>query len=308
MHLLLAALLSTTAVVGDDGPPPVEPTMTTPERPAIVPGTEAIELGDPGAATHCLLVHGFAGSRKDFADLGERLAQAGCHVRLERLPGHGTTPEEMEGTPADAYVQHVLEAVRRAKAEHERVVLVGFSMGGAISTIVAAQEPVDQLVLLAPCYEIQHQWYYFERPEWWAEKLGSVVRWVPKTQSTVQVNRKEAKPELFSYDRISTQSVLTLAELGRRASDPALLAQLEPPLLVMHSPGDFAASQAASARLFPLMGSAQKRYVQVDARNNHHLLWDYDHELVKAEILDFTRPLLPAPADAGSADGGGADG
>lgn len=262
------------------------------EAAPVVPGTEAVELGDPAAPVHCLLVHGFAGSRKDFADLGEQLAAAGCHVRLERLPGHGTTPEEMESTTADQLVQHVLEALRTAKAEHEQVILVGFSMGGAISTIVAAQEPVDRLVLLAPCYEIQHQWYYLERPEWWAEKLQPMVRWVPKGQGTVQVNRKEARPFLFSYPRISTRSVLTLAELGRRASDPSVLAAIQAPVLMVHSPSDFAAAQQASEAAFPLLGSADKRYVLADARNNHHLLWDYDRELVKAEVMAFVQPDL----------------
>jgi carboxylesterase len=291
-HFLLAALL---------GPTPLraqEPAMPVAAAPTVVPGTEAIELGDPEASTRCLLVHGFAGSRKDFADLGERLAEAGCYVRLERLPGHGTTPEEMEATTADELIEHVLSAVRQAKTEHERVVLVGFSMGGAISTIVAAQEPVDQLVLLAPCYEIQHQWYYFQRPEWWAEMLQPALRWVPKAEGTVQVNRKEARPYLFSYPRISTRSVLTLAELGRRASEPEILAAIRMPVLVVHSPGDFAAAQAASEAAFPLLGSAEKRYLRVDARNNHHLLWDHDHELVKAEIMAFLLPGLSG-ADEG---------
>jgi len=271
--------------------------MTQLEVLPVVPGTEAIELGDPDAPVHCLLVHGFAGSRKDFADLGELLADAGCHVRLERLPGHGTTPEDMESTTADELIDHVLGALRQAKSEHERVILVGFSMGGAISTIVAAQEPVDRLVLLAPCYEIKHQWYYFERPEWWAEKLQPVVRWVPKGKGTVQVNRKEARPSLFSYPRISTQSVLTLAELGRRASQADVLGTITAPVLMVHSPTDFAAAQSASEAKFPLLGSTEKLYVKADPRNNHHLLWDYDRDLVKAEIMAFVQPVLEPASD-----------
>ncbi len=298
LHLALAALLSIAPTPADEPATPPEPAMSQLEVLPVVEGTEAIELGDPEAPVHCLLVHGFAGSRKDFADLGERLADAGCHVRLERLPGHGTTPEDMESTTADELVQHVLGAVQTAKAEHEHVILVGFSMGGAISSIVAAQEPVDRLVLLAPCYEIQHQWYYIERPEWWAEKLQPVVRWVPKTSSTIQVNRPEAKPHLFSYTRIATRSVLTLAELGRRASQPEVLGAIEAPVLMVHSPSDFAAAQAASAALFPSIGSQDKRYVEVDPRNNHHLLWDYDRELVKTEIMAALRPLLEPPVAA----------
>ncbi len=293
LPLLLAALLATAPIGAQDPTPAAELPMPEPEALTVIPGTEAIELGDPTSPVHCLLIHGFAGSRKDFGDLGELLAEAGCHVRLERLPGHGTTPEDMEATSADDLVAYVLDAVRLAKAEHERVVLVGFSMGGAISTIVASQEPVDRLVLVAPCFEIQHQWYYLERPEWWAEKLQPLVRWVPKTEATVQVNRVEAKPLLFSYLRIPTRSVLTLARLGERASDPAVLGAIDAPTLVLHSPGDFASSQAASEALFPLLGSSDNRYVRMDERNNHHLLSDYDRAVVKDEILAFLAPVLP---------------
>ena len=294
---LFMTLLANAAIAGGEPVTPELP-MSTQEDLPVVPGTEAIELGDPASPVRCLLIHGFAGSRMDFADLGEKLAVAGCHVRLERLPGHGTTPEDMETTTADELVDHVLAAVRTAKAEYETVILVGFSMGGAISTIVAAEEPVDRLVLLAPCYEIKHQWYYVERPEWWAEKLQPMVRWVPKPQNTVQVNRREAKPMLFSYPRIPTQAVLTLAELGQRAGDPVVLGGIDAPVLMLHSPGDFSASQAASHTAFPLLGSSDTRYVLIDARNNHHMLWDHDRAAVVQEITAFLAPDLPPPDDA----------
>ncbi len=93
--------------------------------------------------------------------------------------------------------------------------------------------------------------------------------------------------------------MITLAELGNMASEPELLESIQAPALVLHSPGDFAASQAASQAAFPSLGSDDKRYVMVDARNNHHLLWDWDHEDVKAEIMAFLAPSLPIDPAAG---------
>lgn len=72
----------------------------TPRDPktGVVLCAEALTLDPPASrdvpTTACLLIHGFVGSRKDFADLGQRLAAAGFHVELLRLPGHGTTPTE----------------------------------------------------------------------------------------------------------------------------------------------------------------------------------------------------------------------
>jgi esterase/lipase len=72
-----------------------------------------------------------------------------------------------------------------------------------------------------------------------------------------------------------------------------VLGAIEAPTLVLHSPSDFAASQAASVAAFPFLGSAEKRYVTMDPRNNHHLLKDWDREQAKAEILTFLAPSLP---------------
>ena len=268
-------------------------TLAAAATPPVVPGTEMIELGPADSPAFCLLVHGFAGSRKDFDDLGERLAAQGCRVRLDRLPGHGTTPEDMEATTADMLVEHVRAEVRAAREGHEQVILVGFSMGGVLGTLVAAEEPVDRLVLIAPAYAVTPQWYYFGTAEDWNRRLAGWVRWVPKTQGTVQVNRKEARPELFAYRKIPTRAVNVLADLGARARSPEVLGAITAPTLVLHSPSDFAASQAASAAAFPQLGSAVKRYVTMDPRNNHHLLKDWDREQAKAEIVAFLAPALP---------------
>jgi len=257
------------------------------EEPPVVPGTEALELGDPAASTHCLLVHGFAGSRKDFADLGQLLADAGLHVRLVRLPGHGTTPQDMGEHSAEELIEAVRQELRASKARFQTVYLVGFSMGGALSTIVAAEEGVDRLLLLAPCYAVTPHWYYMLRPETWNRLLSPMVRYVPKAERTVQVNRREAVPHLFSYRKIPTSAVTVLGELGRRASQAEVLGAIQAPVLVLHSPGDNAASPRASMLAFQLLGSDDKRYVAIPKRNNHHLLWDWDREQVKQQALEF---------------------
>jgi carboxylesterase len=258
-----------------------------PLTPRVVPGTEAIELGERDAETACLLVHGFAGSRKDFGELGERLAQAGCLVMLDRLPGHGTTPEDMEVLEGDELIEHVRAGLKRARLEHERVMLVGFSMGGALSILAASLEPPDRLVLVSPFFEVTRQWYYLASPEDWNRWLSPLLRWIPKGSATVQVNRRAARADLYSYPRIPTRAVGMLAELGARAAQPELLASLDMPLLFLHSPGDFAASEEAAARAFDAIGSSDKRFVHLDERNNHHLFHDWDREIVLNEIVGF---------------------
>ena len=66
--------------------------MTT----AIMPGCEsfAAENGPLGV----LVLHGFTGNPASMRPLAELIAAAGYSVELPRLPGHGTTVEDMKTT------------------------------------------------------------------------------------------------------------------------------------------------------------------------------------------------------------------
>lgn len=264
----------------------------------VILGTEAVDLGPADAEAACLLLHGFVGSRKDFADLGEQLAHAGYHVRMTRLPGHGTTPREFAATEADELVRAAAEELARLQQRFERVYLVGFSMGGAISTILAAQapRPPDGLVLIAPYFKVTHYWYYGLPPMTWNALLSPVVPYVIKGERFVRVNRREAVAEIFSYRSVPTAGARTLEALGARAREAATLSAVRAPVLMLQAEGDEAASPAAGREAFAALGSPIKELHFFGDRSNHHLLWDYDGPEAKARVLEF---LALREADAG---------
>ena len=61
----------------------------------VMPGAEA--FAHEGGPTGVLLCHGFTGSPQTLRPWAEYLAKAGLGVSLPRLPGHGTTWQEMAG-------------------------------------------------------------------------------------------------------------------------------------------------------------------------------------------------------------------
>ena len=67
--------------------------------PSVLPGAEAWSHHalDPtdGPAPGALVLHGFTGNPSSMRGLAETLAAEGLHVELPRLPGHGTTIEDM---------------------------------------------------------------------------------------------------------------------------------------------------------------------------------------------------------------------
>ncbi|MCA9448025.1 MAG: alpha/beta fold hydrolase [Candidatus Omnitrophica bacterium] len=257
----------------------------------VVKGTEAITLeGDgPNAA---LLVHGFVGSRIDFNDLGEVLNEQGLTVRLTRLPGHGTFAVQHAVTTADQLIEAVRTEYLAMKQDYDQVALVGFSMGGALSSIVASEEQVDRLVLIAPYFGVTYRWYYIIPAEVTNALFGWWIPYVVKGERFTCVNRKEAKKELFCYKVLSTQGADELIRIGEMARDPELLSRIQCPVLMLQSRNDRAASPDRSEEAFDLIGSRDKQVIWYE-ESNHHILWDYDREDAKRRIVEFLEPLFP---------------
>jgi pimeloyl-ACP methyl ester carboxylesterase len=109
-------------------------------------GLATIEAGAGGRPL--LLVHGFTGSKADFADHLDALAAGGWHVVAPDLPGHGESHPDGATFGFDAYASVLL-----ALADDlgwDRFALLGHSMGGMVAQHLAllAPERLSALVLM----------------------------------------------------------------------------------------------------------------------------------------------------------------
>lgn len=103
-----------------------------------------------------LLVHGFPGSPAEMRPLAQHLHQLGWTVQGVLLPGFGAQIETLPERKADDWVREVERHLRALQQDYDTVVLVGLSMGGAISIQVAATCKPDALILFAPFWRIEH--------------------------------------------------------------------------------------------------------------------------------------------------------
>ena len=56
------------------------------------------------------MIHGFTGSPSEFRRIAYELREEGYTIQAVRLPGHGTTPEDMRRTGWTDWYGHVLES------------------------------------------------------------------------------------------------------------------------------------------------------------------------------------------------------
>ena len=91
-----------------------------------------------GRRVGILLSHGFTGSPASMVPWGRHLAGLGFGVAVPRLPGHGTTWQEMNRTGWHDWYDELNRAFEKLKSEHDDVVVGGMSMGGGLALKLAA--------------------------------------------------------------------------------------------------------------------------------------------------------------------------
>lgn len=109
-----------------------------------------------GADAAALFVHGFPGTPAEMRPLAERLHAQGWTVQGILLPGFGPEIENIPEKRVSDWTFAVEEAMNNLRRQHRLVVLIGYSLGGALALQTAVNTDPDGLVLLAPFWKIDH--------------------------------------------------------------------------------------------------------------------------------------------------------
>ena len=229
-----------------------------------------------------ILLHGFGGTPSDLRALAERLAGQGFRVVVPAIPDQtSTTFAYSRGRLAPAaYSEWLLDLIRDETAlSGTPPSLVGFSMGGALATIVAADHDIHRLVLVSPYFDLPASTRWVAPSAKWLRWIVPVVPKAAKGQILDPQGYREY--ETGSY-LISLRAVLQLAKLTRIARGKA--GDLTLPILVFASEKDTVASFAVTEGLF--QGLANARLVACN-QSNHIVTYDFDRERVMTEIIAF---------------------
>jgi len=111
----------------------------------VAPGCEPFSAA--GGPEGVLVLHGFTGSPYSMRPLGESLANQGYTVEVPRLPGHGTSLEDLFDVRFEDWIGAVEAAYADLAARTSSVAAVGLSFGGGMSVWLAEHHP--ELVAIA---------------------------------------------------------------------------------------------------------------------------------------------------------------
>lgn len=222
-----------------------------------------------------LFCHGFTGTPWSLREWAKAVEEAGYRVSVPRLPGHGTTWQELAVTEWMDWYSCVEREFLALRAESEAVFIAGLSMGGALALRLAEQHPDDVagLVLVNPAVSGT-----------WQMQTTAVTRYLTATADGL--GSDIARPEVteHSYARTPLAAVHSMTRMW--ADVRARLDLIYCPVLLFRSPEDHVVP-AASSDVVLRQVSSEDITEQLLLNSFHVATRDHDAPQVFAETIDF---------------------
>ena len=251
---------------------------TAAHRVELLPGAAPIALD--GGSKGVLLLHGFGDTPQSLSALATQLHARGWAVRVPLLHGHGASLRAFTGARGHEWLTGARTALDELRDHASHVAIVGQSMGGALATILAADDGVETLVLLAPYLTLPRR----------AARIGRFHRvvspFVPYllSRSESSILDPEARRKALGRGITTPRLLHELSLVVQRAR--AALPRVAAPTLVIHSRHDPRVTMAHAEAAFASLGSGEKTLEWVE-RSGHVISVDFDRELVAQHVIDW---------------------
>ena len=244
---------------------------------AVIPGSEAwshVGTGNVGA----LVVHGFTGDPSSMREIAEVFGAAGFHVELPRLSGHGTSVEEMAGTRWADWTRDAENALGELRKRCSKVVVVGLSMGGAITLWLASRHAdLSGIVCINPTTKSSP-----------AKLAGArlAVKAGKKLAPAIGSDISDPAVKETSYDANPLEPAISLFADGLKPLSKTY-GSIKVPLLLFTATNDHVVSPKESDFLASKYAGSIERVVL--ERSFHVATQDVEKEIVNAKALEFAK-------------------
>lgn len=223
-----------------------------------------------------ILIHGFTATTVEVRPLAEYLNQkGGFHIYAPLLPGHGTTPSDLNNQSWKDWVGAVEEIVSEVNSKFSEIFIGGESMGGVLACLVASRNPnLKKIVLFAPALKVKNLGY------------SSVIRffknYIPK--STSNKNEYHEKFPWQGYKVHPTHGAYQLLKLQNATSK--FLQSISQPVLIFNGLQDKTISSESTMLVYKKINSIKKELIHL-RKTGHTIILDQEFKFVARKTLEF---------------------
>ncbi|MDP6797604.1 MAG: alpha/beta fold hydrolase [Candidatus Krumholzibacteria bacterium] len=224
-----------------------------------------------------LVSHGLTSTTSSMRPLAESFADAGFHVELPCLRGHGTQWQDLNRVTYQDWLEDMEVALAALQVRCEKVFVCGLSLGGALVLHLAHDHPEIAGVVL-----INHV-AVFTNPKFWFVPL--IHRMIPSTPAVGSDIKKPDTLEM-AYPRTPSTAVnemLKLMKVNRKR-----MPDTWQPTLIFKSLEDHVVPVKSAEWTMKHLGSKEKELVLLT--NSYHVApLDHDQKIIEERSLEFFR-------------------
>lgn len=257
-------------------------------------------------------IHGFGASQMEGDPVHRRLAEHfGANLYLARLSEHGIKRNNaFEYLTADKLVADAREAYMIAKSLGDRVLVVGTSMGGALSLILASERPdIHAVLLYSPCIaEYGNQLDAFFQP--WQ---GYLMETTMTNEDGVLLSPREGDKAKYWSEEYHVNAYSSLAVLLRSKMTQQTFSKVKQPLFMGYyyqdeENQDKVVSVPAMLEMYERLGTPEslKKKQAFPASADHVIgssITSGDWEGVLNASIDFLEKTVKIPSAQTARDG-----
>ena len=216
-----------------------------------------------------LLVHGFTGSPASMRPWAEYLNQRGYTVKVPLLPGHGTTPHDLNLVKWQEWPAKVESDLQELLRTCRKVFICGLSMGGGTTLNIATRYSKDLagIILVNPMIHVK----FVPHQVAWA------ISRFQKMRDSVGDDIKRPGITEYGYDALPAVGVYELLKMLHYTRKR--LHDVTAPMLLFHSVDDHTLPVTNTEIVMKGVGSRQKQ--RIELVNSYHVATlDYDQEVI----------------------------
>jgi esterase/lipase len=237
-----------------------------------------------------VLVHGFLASPAEIKSLADKFLAEGYPVYGVRLPGHGTSPVDLRERSWEDWVRAIQHGYEILAAHVDKICLVGFSLGGALSLIFASEHPAKLIgtVVINPPVKFKNKNMMFVPL---LHGVSRLVRWASSFEGVMPYRANNPEHTRINYRNIPVRGLHELVRMNYVLSHQ--LDRVHCPCLLMQSVDDPVITADSSKILQNKLINADVTYLEVDS-NRHGIVYENEadtHKLVMQYVKKLSEPM-----------------
>lgn len=226
--------------------------------------------------TGVLFIHGFTGGTYEVQPLVTYVkSRTDWLTEVPTLPGHGVTLD-LRDMSAESWMMEAEQAMQRLQQKVDRIIVVGFSMGGLIAMYLTLRYPVEKLILLSAAAK-------YISPRVLLKDLQTVL-----AESVLRRYKPTMFSHLFQYKLTNTPIRATFEFLRIVKMVEPYYANIKAPVCIVQGEKDPIVPFSAAAHLYEKLGSSTKRLI-TSPFAKHHICYSDDCDDWFEEVLRFMK-------------------